>query len=123
MELYFRDKLYITEELNDPKENIKSFIEKHIDQINSAEQNGNDITLLSLVQNNGTTDSSTENTNEEQPQQTQQASNNTEIDNIAKNVENNIKLVNGLLPRDNENNYNNSDSLNYNKIYRNKKLI
>lgn len=123
MELYFRDKLYITEELNDPKENIKSFIEKHIEQINSAEQNGNDITLLSLVQNNGTTDSSTENTNEEQPQQTQQTSNNTEIDNIAKNVENNIKLVNGLLPGDNENNYNNSDSINYNKIYKNKKLI
>lgn len=120
MELYFRDKLYIAEELNDPKENIKSFIEKHIEQIKSAEQNDNDITLLSLIQNNGTTDSSTENTNEEQPQQEQ---NNIEIDNIAKNVENNIKLVNGLLPGDNENNYNNSDSINYNKIYRNKKLI
>ncbi len=69
MELYFRDKLYITEELNKPEENVNTFIDNHIDDIKKQTDKDGKINLISLIQNIDAENSSAEEPQKPEPQE------------------------------------------------------
>lgn len=128
MELYFRDKLYITEELNEPEENVSKFIENHSNQIDTQANNDHKINIIQILQNTETQDSSTEELQE--PQEPKQQESESSEDNkekegnvVKKQAEETFKLLQGLTSNDQDAiNYGN-EHINYNKIYKHNKLI